>query len=352
MECQEKEEHGTEWTNEDLVTEVKRRQMNGEPTTDLMELLWKRNRGITISLSKRFYTAADRDDLAQESYFALLKAVAGYNPDRGHTFLTYYGTILLRHLNQVIGRYATAIRIPDWMQSQIVRYRRYVAEYEQSNGETPTAQEICNALCIKPNNLTELRRVMGLTDMASLDAQLAEDPESTLGDLIADPEGEQGIAGALDDVIHAQQKKIIWTTCDAWLTARQVDVLRLRYSEGMNYKQIGAKLGISAERARQIAADALSRLRESETVRETLLETDEEIYSRAMHRAYTGEGDYVATGNTEDLALKKIAKEEGVLRKKIRMMTPESADSKRLERMLTQRQLIDLLFYRSTGAEL
>ena len=44
----------------------------------------------------RFFPAADKEDLLQESYFALMKTVSMYNPDKG-SFLNYFTCVITYH---------------------------------------------------------------------------------------------------------------------------------------------------------------------------------------------------------------------------------------------------------------
>lgn len=86
-------------TNEELVLRIKA----GE--TDLMDTLWAQVYRFAYKRAYKFYnTYIDRcrsfgielEDLQQESFFAIYRAVEEYKPDRNTVFLTYAGLCLKR----------------------------------------------------------------------------------------------------------------------------------------------------------------------------------------------------------------------------------------------------------------
>lgn len=80
-------------TNEFLIEVAK------QGTTEALEQIWKNNLGMTIRICRQLSDEqTSAEDLQQESYFALLKAVHKYDVNKGYMFITYYTKALKRHL--------------------------------------------------------------------------------------------------------------------------------------------------------------------------------------------------------------------------------------------------------------
>jgi RNA polymerase primary sigma factor len=125
-------------------------------------------------------------------------------------------------------------------------------------GRNPRPEEL--AVQIK----MPLAKLQALLDAAkiptSLDATVSDDEETTLGALLKDatapsPEEQVIRARMADEVERAM----------APLTAREREVLRLRYGLGVDREltlsEIGQRLSVTRERVRQIEAAALAKLR-------------------------------------------------------------------------------------------
>jgi RNA polymerase primary sigma factor len=118
---------------------------------------------------------------------------------------------------------------------------------------------VAAALDTEPDRLRELRRVS--QEPASLDVPLADDSDRMRADLVADDRAHDAVESAAEDEeLSIQVAELLQV-----LPARERDVLRLRYGVGLpdrlSLSQIGSRLGVTSERARQIEGQALRRLR-------------------------------------------------------------------------------------------
>ena len=97
-------------------------------------------------------------------------------------------------------------------------------------------------------------------EVVSLDAPLDGGAEAVTGDFVADLAGEPPAEGAARAVLRQQVRMAL-----AALPEREAAVIRLRFGldgqRDCTLKEIGRRLGISHERARQIEAAALRKLR-------------------------------------------------------------------------------------------
>ena len=71
-------------TNEQLVLRIRA----GENIAENMLALWQQCRGVIVELARKYSAVAEQEDLEQEAYFAISKAVDSYDHEKGASFLT------------------------------------------------------------------------------------------------------------------------------------------------------------------------------------------------------------------------------------------------------------------------
>lgn len=94
-------------SNEELVERIQ----SGEDAQNNMLKLWQQNRGMIERLANDYSKVEEREDLKQEAYFGLYRAVESYNPNKGSSFLTW----AIYWIRQSMQRYCQnngTIRIP------------------------------------------------------------------------------------------------------------------------------------------------------------------------------------------------------------------------------------------------
>ena len=145
------------------------------------------------------------------------------------------------------------IRKPVYLKQNIIKMKKAQAKLEQ-DGHTATAEEIAKELKTSVKSVELMQRTLETTQTISMDKTLNIADESATPDEIAN---QNGTAKKIDEIM----KKV--------LTARECEVVRYRYGfitgEEETLQTIGDKLGITRERARQIEANAMKKLRTNKT---------------------------------------------------------------------------------------
>jgi len=210
----------------------------------------------------RSYAGPDveRADLVQDGVLGVLRALARFDSERGVPFTAYAGWWVRQAMQQAIAEQSRCVRLPTHVLWDIHSLKEMRGALTARQGREASGMELERELGWTPARYADVVRAE--RPAASLDAPFAGDEGEvdTLGDLIADPLSEQGFEAVLDDASQAAVRALLST-----LTTREQEVLTLRFgsddAEPLTLQQVGRRLGVSAERVRQIEQRAIAKLR-------------------------------------------------------------------------------------------
>lgn len=285
--------------NEELVKLIQ----NGTDATESMQQLWQQNQGFIFKIAIQYQNMSELDDLIQESYFGLCKAVDHYNPDMDASFIHYASFWIRQQLMRYIKKNKT-VRIPEHTHGKIREYKKAVQQWQQRYHREPTEAEISDYIDIDGKTLEEIKRSALMGKIGSLDVPVGEESDGTLYDLI--PSGMDDKEDVLNKVANEELAEVLWGMVEE-LPGQQSEVLKMRFKENMKLREIGAVYGFSIDWARQIENKGLRTLRNpkrSRILREFL--DDERIYNSALHGNGVSSFSNTWTSSTERIALKRI----------------------------------------------
>jgi RNA polymerase sigma factor (sigma-70 family) len=201
----------------------------------------------------------ERLELIQEGVVGLLRALERYDPKVGVPFWGYASWWVRQAMQQLVAELTRPMILSDRALRQLARVRELQREALARTGEMPKVAELARRTGLPVEQLQALLAID--KPPRSLDEALPDEDGqlAALGELVADPLAEDGYERVLDAIETQELLALL-----SGLSERERGILRARYGldgEQQSLAQIGARLGVSAERVRQLEQRALAKMR-------------------------------------------------------------------------------------------
>ena len=271
--------------------------------------LWMKMNPFIRSIAQSFTQYAELEDLIQESYFGFLSALKLYKVELGF-FSTYSRYWIRQAMARYIDNNGQVMRVPVNATASVRKYDRAVNAFQRDVGRMPTTEEMCEALGLSEGQLAQIQADKIRLAIGSLDSPVGEDAESTVGDMVADPEDLEG--NILEKVQQEQLSATLWPLVDE-LKPQQAEVIRQRYKDGKTREAVGDALGVTGTRVEAIEKTALKTLSKGHFKRALAPFLDDIRYSKGLD---SGIGHFKKTGSssTERAAFAAMAIQDRLLR--------------------------------------
>jgi RNA polymerase primary sigma factor len=227
---------------------------------EALDTLVRSNLRFVVSVAKKYQNqGVSLADLINEGNLGLIRAAHKFDETKGIKFISYAVWWIRQAILQALAEQSRIVRVPLNRAGDLHRIGKKANALLQELGREATHAEIAAGMELTEE---EVAKTMAIQQThLSLDAPLTPGEDNKLLDYLADDQHQTP-----DDQVF---EKALTESIEAALGAlkeREAKILRLYFglddiAEPMTLEEIGAMLGITRERVRQIKEKALSRLR-------------------------------------------------------------------------------------------
>jgi RNA polymerase primary sigma factor len=233
---------------------------------EALDKLVRSNLRFVVSVAKKYQNqGVALGDLINEGNLGLIRAAHKFDETKGIKFISYAVWWIRQAILQALAEQSRIVRVPLNRAGALHRIGKRSSTLLQELGREPTVEELADELDLSED---EVQRTLAISQThLSLDAPLTPGEDNRLLDYLPD----QFSAGPDDETYERALASTVEEALGT-LKDREARVLRLYFGledghDPMTLEEIGAMLGITRERVRQIKEKALVRLRHASRAR-------------------------------------------------------------------------------------
>jgi RNA polymerase sigma-B factor len=210
---------------------------------------------LARSLAMRYRGGVESvEDLTQVASLALVKAIRGYDPERGRNFKAYAAPTILGELRRHFRDHSWRLHMPRGLQEQSLAVERASDALTDELGASPTVGQIAERVGLEEEDVLDVLQARESQRSVSLDAPVRRDEPEAIPRIETLGRDEAGF-----DRVEAQ---LAIERC-AELSDRERVAIELRFVQELNQYEIGAQIGVSQMQVSRLLRRGLAKLLEA-----------------------------------------------------------------------------------------
>jgi RNA polymerase sigma-B factor len=207
---------------------------------------------LARSLARRYVGKGEPlDDLEQVASVGLLKAIDRFDVSRNVRFATFAVPTIAGELRRHFRDRGWMLRVPRDLQELGARVARCREALTRDLGRSPTVAEVAVALDASVEQVLDAVRAGDTYRVMSLDEPLV------------DGAGALDIIGGEDEGYELAEQRVLLRRGLDGLSAREREIVRLRYYEGLTQREIARAVGISQMHVSRLIRRSIDTLRDA-----------------------------------------------------------------------------------------
>lgn len=235
--------------NEELL-DAFRRSRDPECLDSLVRL----NQGLLHTVLRRYRNASEPyEDLLQAANLGLIKAVHGFDPDKGASFSSYAAAMIEGEVRHHL-RDNVLIRQPRWLRGVRKRIDEASLILTRELKRPPHIRELSQAANISEEGILEIYRYSAMVDVCSLDGHSYSGDTGMIDTGAMRSRWRESFSLPLEDRIALEQAL-------STLNAIQKKVIYLLFYRDLTQSEAAGRLGLSQRKVSRESARALGVLK-------------------------------------------------------------------------------------------
>ena len=243
-------------TPEEEVELAKRIKMGDQ---EALEKLTKANLRFVVSVAKQYqHQGLSLPDLINEGNLGLIKAAKKFDETKGFKFISYAVWWIRQCILQALAEQSRMVRLPLNKIGALNKINRAFSQLEQTHEREPSPEEVAAILELPEGKVAGTLELSGRH--LSVDAPFQDGEENSLLDVLPSHDTPTTDNKLIEESLAKEIERTLSTLPD-----KESSVIRAFYGIGtkpMSLEEIGATIGISRERTRQIKEKAIKHLRQ------------------------------------------------------------------------------------------
>ena len=242
----------------ELAQAIRRGGPEGEKAK---ERLVTANLRFVVSVAKQYqHQGLTLTDLIDEGNIGLVKAAEKFDETRGFKFISYAVWWIRQSILQAIAEQSRIVRLPLNQSGALSKINQEINKFEQQHQRRPSVTELAELTQIEESKIEQTAKAD--SHHMSIDAPFGEDDDNSMADMLSSGEDTrtdklvdyESLTSDLDNVLRNVLKD------------RELKIVKECFGIGCQERgleEIGAEMGLTRERVRQIREKSITKLHDS-----------------------------------------------------------------------------------------
>ena len=225
------------------------------------ERLVTANLRFVVSVAKQYqHQGLTLTDLIDEGNIGLVKAAEKFDETRGFKFISYAVWWIRQSILQAIAEQSRIVRLPLNQSGALSKINQEINRFEQIHQRRPSVTELAELTNIEESKIEQTAKAD--SHHMSIDAPFGEDDDNSMADLLSSGDDSrtdkhvdyESLTSDLDNVLRNVLKD------------RELKIVKECFGIGCQERgleEIGAEMGLTRERVRQIREKSIAKLHDS-----------------------------------------------------------------------------------------